>query len=93
MTIVSCTADIFFPESSSRKTKRHLLKSLTTRLRNKFNITVAAMDGHDLWQRSVVGFAVAANETNNANEVLSKVIRDIERETQVEFLDYNFEVK
>ena len=93
MIIVSCTADMFFPESSSLKTKRHLLKSLTTSIRNKFNISVAETDGNDLWQRSLVGFAVVANETNYANEFLSKMIRDIERETQVELLDYNFEVR
>lgn len=43
-----CTVELFIPESQSLKDKRQVLLSLKDRLREKFNLSVAEVDGQDL---------------------------------------------
>jgi len=62
-----------FPGAGSLKGKRKILKSLKDRLKNKFNVSVAELEGHDLWQSSTVGVAIISNDKKFANSVLSKV--------------------
>ena len=57
-----CTVELFIPESQSLKDKRQVLLSLKDRLRDKFNLSVAEVDGQDLWQKAVLGLACVANE-------------------------------
>ena len=57
-----CTVELFIPESQSLKDKRQVLLSLKDRLREKFNLSVAEVDGQDLWQKAVLGLACVANE-------------------------------
>lgn len=44
-----CTVELFLPESQWPKDKRQVLLSLKGRLREKFNLSVAEVDGQDLW--------------------------------------------
>ena len=62
-----------FPGVGSLKGKRKILKSLKDRIKNKFNVSVGELDGHDLWQSSTIGVAIISNEKSFANSVLSKV--------------------
>ena len=50
-----CTVELFIPESQSLKDKRQVLLSLKDRLREKFNLSVAEVDGQDLWQKAYWG--------------------------------------
>jgi uncharacterized protein YlxP (DUF503 family) len=45
------TLDLHFPGARSLKDKRQALRSLETRLRNRFNVAVAEVEHQDLWQR------------------------------------------
>ncbi len=44
MFIGVCTIEIHVPDSGSLKAKRHSLRSLKDRIRNKFNVSVAEVD-------------------------------------------------
>jgi len=68
--------ELHLPEADSLKSKRVILKSLRDRIKNKFNVSIAEVDGNDLWQRSVLGVACVGNETKVINQVLSS-IRDM----------------
>jgi len=62
----------------------HTLKekqSLTKRARNKFNIAIAEVDEQDTHQLIVIGFACVSNEYNHADEMVEKVIKFIEGNT------------
>ena len=85
--------DLYFPESGSLKGKRQVLKSLIARLHNRFNVSVAEVDAHDLWQRSVVGAAVVSNEGSHANSVLSRVVQYVEGDRRLELLHYEIEMR
>ena len=57
MIVGVCTVELFIGDSRSLKDKRQVLHSLKDRLRGKFNLSVAEVDGHDLWQKAVLGMA------------------------------------
>ncbi len=56
--------------SHSLKDKRQVVKSLKDRLRDRFNVAVAEIDGLDSWQRSVVSVVTVSNDRVFAEQVL-----------------------
>jgi len=81
------------PENLSLKGKRQVLRSITTRIRSKFNVSVAEVDDHDLWQLATLGITVVSNDKRYANEVLSKVVNFvINGRFEIEVLDYKIEI-
>ena len=81
------------PENSSLKGKRQVLKSITARVRNKFNVSVAEVDNHDRWQLATIGICCVSNDNRYTNEVLSKVVDFvINAHFEVEILDYEIEI-
>ena len=66
------------PENQSLKGKRRVITSLCTRVRNKFNVSVAEVDHHDSWQLATLGVSCVSNNSRHAEEVLSSVFSFIE---------------
>jgi uncharacterized protein YlxP (DUF503 family) len=69
------TLELRLDEAHSLKDKRHTVKGLKDRLRNKFNVAVAEIDYQDLWQRSLVS-AVVSGDHARAEQVLQSVERE-----------------
>ena len=93
MNIGVCRVTLRLPENSSLKGKRRVLKSITTRVRNKFNVSVAEVDDNNLWQRAILGVCCVSNDNRYTNEVLSKVVDFIVGgRFEVEILDYEIEI-
>jgi uncharacterized protein YlxP (DUF503 family) len=93
MVIGLLRVEVHYPESGSLKSKRHILKSLTDRLRKRFNVSVAEVECQDLWQRSVLAVVTVNTDRPHADAALSKVLDLMEREgdlqvtgVQTEFL-------
>jgi len=74
MNVGVCRVSLRLPENLSLKGKRRVLKSITTRVGNKFNVSVAEVDDHGLWQSVVLGVCCVSNNTRYTNAVLSKVV-------------------
>ena len=81
-----CTVELFIRDSQSLKDKRQVLLSLKDRLRDKFNLSVAEVDGQDLWQKAVIGLACVANETRHVNQVLEQALNVIRAIPAVEIV-------
>ncbi len=93
MNIAVCKINIRLPENSSLKGKRQVLRSITSRVRNKFNVSIAETGNQDLWQLATIGIAYVSNNGRHANEVLSSVIAFInEANFDIEVLDYHTEI-
>jgi uncharacterized protein YlxP (DUF503 family) len=93
MNIGVCRVKLRFPENQSLKGKRQVLKSITSRLRSQFNVSVAEVDDNDLWQLATLGICCVSNDSRYTNQVLSKVADFIIRgRFEVEVLDYEIEV-
>ena len=81
-----CTVELFIPESQSLKDKRQVLLSLKDRLREKFNLSVAEVDGQDLWQKAVLGLVCVANEGRYVNQVCDQALNLIRNVPAVEIV-------
>lgn len=92
MVVGLANIDIHIPESGSLKSKRHLLKRIKDRVKNKFNVSIAEVGHNDLWQRTTIGVSVVANDKKFANQVLSKVVEQINKENGLQILDYSIEI-
>ena len=71
---------IHIPGSRSLKDKRSVVKSLLMRLQKQFNISIAEVGDHDLWQMTTIGIACVSNHTDRVDEVISAAISLIERD-------------
>jgi len=81
------------PENLSLKGKRRVLKSITTRVRSKFNVSIAEVSDNGLWQSAVVGVCCVSNDGRFTNEVLSRVVDFVVgSRSDVEILNYEIEI-
>jgi len=93
MNIGVCKIRLRLPENLSLKGKRQVLKSIITRVGSKFNVSVAEIDDHDLWQLTTLGICCVSNNKRHANEILSKVVNFIVNSRfEIEILDYEIEI-
>jgi uncharacterized protein YlxP (DUF503 family) len=93
MNVGICQVKLRFPENLSLKGKRQILKSITTRLRNKFNISVAEVDDNELWQLATLGICCVSNDKRHANEMLSRAVDFIVNgRFDLEILNYEIEI-
>ncbi len=93
MNVGVCKIRLRLPENLSLKGKRRVLKSITTRVRNKFNVAIAEVDDQSLWQAATLGICCVSNNNRYTNEVLSKVVDFIiSSRFEVEILDYEIEI-
>lgn len=75
-TVGVLTLELRLEDAHSLKDKRQVVKSLKDRLRHKFNVAVAEIDGQDLWQRATV----AAVTVSPSHDFAEKVLRSVEDE-------------
>jgi len=75
-TIGVLTLELRLEHSHSLKEKRHVVQGLKDRLRHKFNVAVAEIDGQDLWQRATL----AAVTVSSSRDFAEKVLRSVEDE-------------
>lgn len=68
--------EILIPGSLSLKDKRKVIQSLQDKIRSKFNVSIAEIDYHDKWQRSVIGLCFV-NSNRKEIENLCQKIRDV----------------
>ncbi len=93
MNIGVCKITLRLPENLTLKGKRQVVKSITSRVRNQFNVSVAEVDDHRLWQLAALGVSCVSNDKRHANEVLSKVVDFIANSRfEAELLDYEIEI-
>jgi len=67
------TLEIRVENSHSLKEKRHVVKSVKDRLRERFNVSVAEIDHLDSWQASVIAAVTVSNDRVHAEQVLQAV--------------------
>lgn len=86
-----CRLEILLHDSFSLKDKRRALKSLTERLRSKFNASVAEVGNNDKWQIASLGIACVANSPAQVDRVLDSVMKFIERDGRFEISGYHID--
>jgi uncharacterized protein YlxP (DUF503 family) len=92
MVIGLLTLDLHFPGARSLKDKRHTLRSLETRLRNRFNVAVAEVEHQDLWQRSRLAVVSVNTDHGHLDSTLSSAAAEAYHVHDLEVLDSQTEI-
>ncbi|MBC8274066.1 MAG: DUF503 domain-containing protein [Chloroflexi bacterium] len=88
-----CRIKLHLSESQSLKDKRRIVKSIISRLRSKYNISIAEVDDQDLWQLVTLGIACVSNQNQHVDETLSKAMSFITRNyPELEIVDQEIEI-
>jgi uncharacterized protein YlxP (DUF503 family) len=67
--------ELHLPEARSLKEKRRVVKSLIERLHQRYRVSVAETDFHDLHQRAEVSLAVVGTRDADVERLLADVRR------------------
>lgn len=86
------TIELHLPDVDSLKGKRHVLKGLKEKVRARFEVAVAEVDHHDVWQRATLAVACVSHDSRHANEVVSKAIHFIEVNVDGAVIDTSLEI-
>lgn len=92
MLIGALQVELYIPGSQSLKEKRFVLKSIKTKIRNRFNVSVAEVDQQDKWQRATLGISCVSNDRRLIDEILSKVQNLLMNDSRIELTDQVTEI-
>jgi uncharacterized protein YlxP (DUF503 family) len=71
---------LYLADNASLKGKRMVVRSVTQRIRNRFNVAVAEVDTQDNWNTATLGLVCVSGDARHANEMLSKIVAFVESE-------------
>lgn len=92
MVVGICTIELYLPDNHSLKGKRQVLNSIKGKLANRFNISIAEVDHHDVWQRATLGVAMINVDQRHIDSEFSKMLNFIESSQYGSYLlDYSIE--
>ena len=64
------SVELHFPEAGSLKGKRKHVKSAKAQLQNRFGVSIAEVDHHDLWQRARLTMSCVARDEREVLRLL-----------------------
>jgi hypothetical protein len=78
MSIGLLTLHLHIPGCTSLKEKRRRIKPVLARLHRQFNISVAEIDYHDVWQSILIGCTIISNDPDHNRRSLQQVAHWVE---------------
>lgn len=94
MIVGAALVELHVHGSRSLKAKRGVVRSILSRVRSRFNVSVAEVGGQDTWQRAVLGLSVSGSERVRVRQSLDRVVAFIDslhlaeiRASDVEIID------
>ena len=81
------------PWVHSLKEKRMIVKSLVTKLQNKYHVSVAEIDEQDTHQIIVIGVAAIVPHNAMADSLMDEISVFVEENCEAEILDENREIR
>ncbi len=86
------TLDLVIQEAQSLKDKRRLIHGLKQKIRNRFNVSVAETDYHDMHKRCRLSVAMVANESRALHSQLDKIVDAVRATHGLSLMDYEREL-
>ena len=77
---------------NSLKEKRKIIKSMITRIKNKFNISIAETDFNDSHSWAQIGFSIVGNDSRLVNSKLDKVFNMADDMGLAQIVDTQIEI-
>jgi uncharacterized protein YlxP (DUF503 family) len=91
MVIAYALFDLHLPGCRGLKEKRMIVRSLKSRIRNDFEISVAEVGSQDLLQRAQIGVGVVGPDQEPLDALLQRILHFVESNLDGEVLDYKNE--
>lgn len=92
MHVAVIQVELAFPGVQSLKEKRHILKPLVHRLRQRFEVAVAEVGGQDAWRTALLGMALVSNHARHARERAQAVVAFLEDQPDARLEDHQVEI-
>ncbi|WP_059105207.1 DUF503 domain-containing protein [Shouchella shacheensis] len=74
MTVGVVYCELVIYDAQSLKEKRSVVKSITTRLKQRYNISVAEVNHQEVWQRSGLALASISNNRQQCEKELARAL-------------------
>jgi len=79
--------EIFFPQPNSLKSKRQILRALLHKLESKFKkVSIAEVDGHDLWQKTTIGISVIGKDQKFVDRKITSILNFMQNDGRFEII-------
>ena len=78
--------------SGSLKHKRRYLQSLKSKIGSKFNVSVAEVGSHDLWQKIDLAMVMVSTDSVHIDQVFAEIMKLISRQADLDILDQSREL-
>lgn len=84
MIIGSAACELIIYDAQSLKEKRAVLQRLQSRLKQKFNVSVAEVDHQDLWQRTTIAIVTVSSARVVVEKELQRALQFVDSFPEVE---------
>ena len=92
MIISTITIQLYAPWVHSLKEKRMIVKSLCSKLKNKFNISVIESAEQDTHQTIIISIAFLSTNKSLSDSILEKILLFIESNTEAQITNIKQEI-
>ncbi|WP_058486592.1 DUF503 domain-containing protein [Defluviitalea phaphyphila] len=92
MIVGTCKVYFRAPWVTSLKDKRMILKSIISKVKNKFNVSIAEIEMQDVHHNGAIGFACVTTNIHHADQIIQNVINFIENNIEGEVYDIKIEI-
>lgn len=75
-----CTVEMLIDDAFSLKDKRHVVRSVVHRMRQKFNVSVAEVGDQDIWNVASLGIVCVSNDKARVEAILNRAMAWLEDE-------------
>ena len=84
---------IYLPWSQSLKNKRAAVRSISSKIRNKFNTSIAEVDAQNIPKTIVLGIAFTTSEKRLAEKIADEILYLIENNVEGEVVECEREIE
>ncbi|YCA42529.1 DUF503 family protein [Bacillus sp. JZ8] len=78
------TFEAIIYDAASLKDKRAVLQRIITRIKGKFNVSIAEIDHQDVWQRTSIGIVTISSAKNISERELYKLLEFVDSFPEIE---------
>ncbi len=79
--------ELFIPDPNSLKAKRQVLRSLIQKIESNFKrVSLAEVDGHDLWQSAVIGISLVGKDKEYIDRKINNIMDFIRKEAALDVI-------
>ncbi|RMD74920.1 MAG: DUF503 domain-containing protein [Lentisphaerae bacterium] len=83
--------ELAIDHAQSLKQKRSVTKRIKERLRNRYNVSVAEVDGQTVWNYANIAVVIVSNDRAYCHNTLTKISQTIEQIGECRLIDYHIE--